>query len=1576
MNQDFLFPEVSVTNGSQSPTSPALPPVEPGPIRVPLARVVQYGGSVAGVTVAAIAGWFLHESFGLVAALAPFYGVVSLVALIWGGGPAALATGLSVTVLGVWHLRTDTPEGAIAIGLFAACGLMVGGTAIALRSRAGLHIDAGPGDGRAWDEQFRALVQASSDVVYRMSPDWAEMRFLLGRKFIQDTDVPSQNWLQKYIPPEDQSHVLAVINKAIRTKSVFELEHRVRRTDGTLGWTFSRAVPTLDATGAIREWLGTATDVTARKEAEEGRRRTEERLRLALASGRIGVWEWDLGTDTLSWSPEMFAITGVAPAAFGGTRDDFARLIHPDDRAVFQTQIETVLAAGDGFEVEHRIVRPDGSVRLLMSRGEVIRHQVGRADRVLGVAKDVTDRKLAEKAVRERELRLDLIVRHYPGMVAQVDRDLRYRYASPRYEEWFGLPPAAVVGRTVAEVIGPEAYARAEPFAKRALAGERISFVNQIILPSGKNRWVQVAFVPVTDGDAAGQGFFVFATDITERKQVEDALRAEKEYAESIVETLHEPLLVLHPDLKVKSVNPAFYTHFRVDPGDTVGRKVYELGNGQWDIPALRTLLEDVLPTNKVFNDYEVTHEFETIGRRVMLVNGRQLDHVQLILLGIRDITDRKRTEEALRASDERQAFLLRLADSLHPLSDPLAIQASAVRLLGEHLRANRIGYAESVDDGETFVVHNQYTAGLPELTGRLRTADFGAGLAEKLRASQRVLCADVACNPALSAAEREAFAAIGIAAEAVFPLVKAGRLVAVFFVHFQHSHDWTPIEIGLIEETAERTWATVERAKAEAAFLRSHDTFLGLVHNAPYGVYLLDAGFRLVEVSAGAQKVFAGVRPLIGRDFAEVLRTIWPEPFASDAIDRFRHTLATGESYHSVDTTEQQHDVPVVESYDWQIERVTMPDGGFGVVCYFYETTELRLAAARDSFRVRLADALRPIDDPDEMKVTACRLLLQHLATGRVSYAEVEPDDIHVVVAAESTNGLPSFSGRHRADDFGSTIIAALRNGHTLAINDIAGQKELTDAEQEAYAAFGIQALVVVPLVKNGRWLAALGVNCAAPRTWSAEEIQLVEEVAERMWAAVERAKAMAELRASEERLRLAVRAANIGLWDWNLKTNAVVYSPEWKAQLGYDEGELGNELQEWESRVHPDDLGPSLGSVRQTIAGPDSSHEIEFRMRHKDGSWRWIFARAEVIRDVMGAPLRMLGCHIDMTAKRQDEQALREREARMAAILNTAADAVITIDHAGLIESVNAAAERMFGYAPGELIGRNVSVLMPSPHQEQHDGYIARYLATGQARIIGIGRELMALRKNGTLFPIELAVSEIDHLRQFTGIVRDITRRKELEREVVEAATAEQRRIGEDLHDTVGQELTALNIQCGDLVATLGTDPPLCLKIAESLASGLRRCQRQLRAVMRGLLPVAVDAGGLMAALSDLVDRTRMENGMECEFDCPVPISVADNLIATQLFLIVQEAVHNAIKHAGARMIRVTIAPRAGGGLMIRVRDDGRGLSPEPIPGNGHGLRIMQHRAAILGARLTIGQAIPTGTVVSCEYFGGSDV
>lgn len=323
-------------------------------------------------------------------------------------------------------------------------------------------------------------------------------------------------------------------------------------------------------------------------------------------------------------------------------------------------------------------------------------------------------------------------------------------------------------------------------------------------------------------------------------------------------------------------------------------------------------------------------------------------------------------------------------------------------------------------------------------------------------------------------------------------------------------------------------------------------------------------------------------------------------------------------------------------------------------------------------------------------------------------------------------------------------------------------------------------------------------------------------------------------------------------------------------------------------------------------------------------------------------------------------------EQAELLRAIVETAVDAIVSIDSRGTIRTFNPSASRMFGYSPEEAIGQNVSILMPSPYREDHDGYIARYRRTHEARIIGIGREVVAQRKDDTTFPVVLAVSEIDHLGLFVGMIRDISQQKELQRKIVEAAEEEQRRIAQELHDGVQQDLLGLGMLAQVLSDSLGERKAPESDQAQRIAVGIADANRNIRLLAKNLLPVEVDAQGLALALEQAASRCRELHGKDCQFIGDERVEIGKNLIATQLHAIAHEAMTNAVKHAKCSQIRIRLL-RDAEGIKLEVRDNGIGFEPDGKH-NGAGLSIMAYRANLIGGSLAVRTISSGGTAVSC--------
>ncbi len=368
------------------------------------------------------------------------------------------------------------------------------------------------------------------------------------------------------------------------------------------------------------------------------------------------------------------------------------------------------------------------------------------------------------------------------------------------------------------------------------------------------------------------------------------------------------------------------------------------------------------------------------------------------------------------------------------------------------------------------------------------------------------------------------------------------------------------------------------------------------------------------------------------------------------------------------------------------------------------------------------------------------------------------------------------------------------------------------------------------------------------------------------------------------------------------------------------------------------------------------------------------------QLLKERVEMAAMVLGTAADCEAMRRE---LVEEISRTQNILDLAVDAILTIDELGIIQSANLATEKLFGYSVEELIGQNVKVLMPHPYRSEHDAYLRRYRETGQARIIGVGRQVTARRKDGSLFPAHLAVSELvlGETRQFTGFVRDISDVVELrieihrreteyaqrEEEVRTTVMQEERKfLSRELHDSVSQAL--FGIVLGTQAALNAIEHPArareALDYVLSLAeSGLA----EMRALILELRPESLESEGLTGSLARqvraLARRYRLQLTLDLGQEPQMRIEHKH-----QCYRVAMEAMHNVIKHAEASQLTLRVMPQ-GERLVLEVQDDGKGFTEDQVAPTRVGLQSMRERVAAIGGQLHLSSTLGKGTLVRAD-------
>lgn len=945
-------------------------------------------------------------------------------------------------------------------------------------------------------------------------------------------------------------------------------------------------------------------------------------------------------------------------------------------------------------------------------------------------------------------------------------------------------------------------------------------------------------------------------------------------------------------------------------------------------------------------------------------------------------------TTAALQAYQERQIFLLRLSDALRPLADPVAVQHEAARVLGEHLRANRVGYAEDGGDQATIVVTRNYTDGVAGLEGRYRYAAYGPTRLAALKAGHTVVRSDIANDPTLTAAEKSANAVLQLGATVNVPLVKAGRLVAVLFVHFTAAHDWSTNELALIHETAERTWAAVERARAEAALQQSEADFrqifeltgIGMAQVDPYTLRFLRVNRKLSEMTgytvaellnltttalthpddrgqnqalweqtlAGATMPFAIEKRYVRKDG----RMIWVSVVATILHDEKgapRRTISTIQEITARKAAEaalQESEARLAEILDHMPAAVYLKSADGAML--FANRQAKAIAGAGEAYQGKKEAELLPTVPPELLARIREHDLAVLNATTPLTFEESVPH-------ADGT--------RH---DYLSTKFSLRKNGEPYALVGIS--QEITTWKQ-AEAVLQASAAHKAFLLKLSDALRPLGdplaIQTAAMRVLG-EHLQV-----DRVF--------YGEVTADGETVVIADNYVREGV----AKLIGRLPAP--------DSRQAGEKLRAGQIRVVTD-VNTTLALASEEMAtykalGIAASIGVPLV---KDGRWAsnlgvhqqtvrvW---RADEIAIVTETAERTWAA---VERARATEQ-LRAAHTRLTHVLESITDCFYALDAEFRFTYVNPQTEAYFGLPKDTMIGRTYTEVLPQT--QNHEVWRNLQEALHEQKKIHIEFLSPITDKwiDWVAYPAE------DGL---TVYFRDITERKATEaalqhlnatlEQQVEARTAqvralassltmaeqqERRRLSQILHDDLQQLLYGMQMRMMTILNDLQAgDTSRLTRYAQQVYAWMGDAIQTTRQLTVDLSPPVLQHEGLADALHWLITQMVDVNGLHVELQAADALYLPDEDMRVLLFQIVRELLFNVVKHGKTDHARLELFKGGAEECVIVVSDKGRGFDVTATQegSSGFGLFSVRERLKLFGGRMEIQSAPNQGTQI----------
>ncbi len=632
------------------------------------------------------------------------------------------------------------------------------------------------------------------------------------------------------------------------------------------------------------------------------------------------------------------------------------------------------------------------------------------------------------------------------------------------------------------------------------------------------------------------------------------------------------------------------------------------------------------------------------------------------------------------------------------------------------------------------------------------------------------------------------------------------------------------------------------------------------------------------------------------------------------------------------------------------------------------------------------LAAALGQDKEPSEIYRVAAQGLVHSLSADRAAVLIFDADD---VLCVKVSVGL--------SEDYRTVLEShtAWRRGvvdaQPVVVSDVLDDASLS-AYRQALAKEGIRAVAFIPLIADGRLIGELVLYNNAPHEFQQDEVRFSEAIATlvaRVWA---RQHVEEALRVSQERLFFAQSAAQVGVWDCDLRTNLTLISPEYARIHGLPPNHPSVTHEEWLGLVHPDDRERVEARLEECI---EKTHlwDQEFRIVWPDGSVHWLLGKGQVFLDEWHRPVRLAGVNLDITELRRAADAVRESQQRLESIYNTVEDAIfhLAIEPEGRFRfvSVNAAFLRVTGLSQEEVVGKTVDHVIPEPsltmvlgkyrqaiekntvvHWEETSDYPA-------GRLIGEVSVAPVLDNSGTCTHLVGSVHDITEIKGAREIEERLVSDLAVSRDEIRALAAslmkaqdeERRRISRDLHDHICHQLASLAIDIGDLAVSPVPSETARAQI-EALRNRVLKASQDAHQIAYQMRISVIDDLGLVASLNDLCRQfSEQHPDIALNFENGgLPDSLRSE-VASCFFRVAEESLRNITRHSRAKIVSVRLGFKEGS-AMLAIQDDGAGFDPKAVKGTGRlGLISMEERARSVKGKLTITTQPGRGTQIALQ-------